>query len=379
MATDPDFPPRLLAIFYSVFDDITGPKILHRCPLDFHFDFDSISEYVIPKRQHCNKLVSLSTGEYRIIGYPTCLIDQSKYPRNALIFNLCVVLEEGGDTNCYIDVVRRLARNLKALEEQTAFLSDEGKVWKLWSIMDQLLEDLNNYCECMIPIDDENIINIKLFPTYRTPQRAKAWQVPICTSMTKLKCLAHEMVVPFIDGINSVKRISELADVELALTKKCMEHLLYYNCLIMVDIFQFSNCYTVLHDISNLEISECLQAECVAYTSNSHSPSTGIETILNLYKSLHQEITIRQWIAEHRSEVKGIDIRRFISFGVIKGFLYRVMKYPVLLNPTSQKVNSLTKFANGNHHMDEICTEFECSLVEAQEALEQLGVEYVYK
>lgn len=33
-------------------------------------------------------------------------------------------------------------------------------------------------------------------------------------------------IVPFIDGINSVKRISELADADYTLTKKCIEHLL---------------------------------------------------------------------------------------------------------------------------------------------------------
>lgn len=33
--------------------------------------------------------------------------------------------------------------------------------------------------------------------------------------------------MPFIDGINSVRRISELADADYKLTRKGIEHLLY--------------------------------------------------------------------------------------------------------------------------------------------------------
>lgn len=34
-------------------------------------------------------------------------------------------------------------------------------------------------------------------------------------------------IVPFIDGINSVRRIAERAEADFILVKKCIEHLLY--------------------------------------------------------------------------------------------------------------------------------------------------------
>ena len=43
---------------------------------------------------------------------------------------------------------------------------------------------------------------------------------------------------------------------------------------------------------------------------------------------------LRQWIPEHSKSLGGIDVRRFISFGVIKGFLYRVHRYPIYIDPT---------------------------------------------
>ncbi len=66
----------------------------------------------------------------------------------------------------YMTVIRKLASLFRSLEEQGSFLSQEdlydeevvneprttGKVYALCEI---ILEDLNNYCECMIPIGKE--------------------------------------------------------------------------------------------------------------------------------------------------------------------------------------------------------------------------------
>lgn len=80
-----------------------------------------------------------------------------------------------GDWACYGEVVRKLGRLLRGLEEQGGFLSeeeDEAGVWnddrvmdegvrgeveiggggKVYALCEMVLEDLNNYAECMIPI-----------------------------------------------------------------------------------------------------------------------------------------------------------------------------------------------------------------------------------
>jgi hypothetical protein len=81
--------------------------------------------------------------------------------------------------------------------------------------------------------------------------------------------------------------------------------------------------------------------------------------------------------------------RRLITFGVIKGLIYRVYKYPMLVNLTtsasvsvetlpSNAINQntggpidsqLLSFLDGNHHYDEICTELRCSPKELDEQL----------
>lgn len=98
-------------------------------------------------------------------------IREGKYSRNEFIFNWALVVEEGlADWVAYGEVVRKVGRLLRGLEEQGGFVSGEedavwdedegdGKRWrgvgggsKVFALCEMLLEDLNNYAECMIPI-----------------------------------------------------------------------------------------------------------------------------------------------------------------------------------------------------------------------------------
>lgn len=78
-----------------------------------------------------------------------------RYDRNEFIFNFCIVLSEEDEWGTYKSVVQKLAHLMCGLEEQSGFLSKdtskdgEGKVY---SLCETLMEDLNNYYECMIPI-----------------------------------------------------------------------------------------------------------------------------------------------------------------------------------------------------------------------------------
>lgn len=98
--------------------------------------------------------MQVCTNGYRILGYPICM-KSLRYDRNEFIFNFCIVLAEEEDFSTYKSVVQKLADLMHGLEEQGQFLSrdhsksGEGKVY---SLCETLMEDLNNYCECMIPI-----------------------------------------------------------------------------------------------------------------------------------------------------------------------------------------------------------------------------------
>lgn len=220
-------------------------------------------------------------------------------------------------------------------------------------------------------------------------------------------------IVPHINGVNSVRIISVLADTDFSLTCRAIRHLLYYGCLFILDIFSFSAIYApTAHFSYTIASDEAMQIECARYVNTRFAPHSPIgpqtplppvpatatsggsgggplsssltdpaaslsrdesrfdaeeiwplmgdpedadedgntkstldvpETaaspagqgpkvvdgvgIVELYASLKQGQSVRQWYSQHSRELANIDIRRFITFGVIKGFLYRVHKY----------------------------------------------------
>lgn len=153
------------------------------------FDFTTISDYVIPRQEFCDRLVTICVNRYRVLGYPVCIKDR-RYERNEFIFSIALVLEEDADKSSYVGVVRKLGLLFRSLEEQAGFLSreedrkkdkekerekkgdtlgkggenDAGKGYssgisggdKVYALCEMILEDLNNYCECMIPIGEGN-------------------------------------------------------------------------------------------------------------------------------------------------------------------------------------------------------------------------------
>ena len=100
----------------------------------------------------------------------------------------------------------------------------------------------------------------------------------------------------------------------------------------MVDIFQYSNMYTLKPSISRLASDETVFTECAQYVTRPHFPHPSWPLLLNLYSKLLPGLTIEQWIEHHDVLALGIDPRRFVSFGIIKGFLRRVHRWPILVD-----------------------------------------------
>ncbi|KAI9761336.1 MAG: hypothetical protein M4579_001126 [Chaenotheca gracillima] len=354
------------AIFFTKFLSTEGPKVLHQVPdgsiipsptsnqLPL-FDFKLISPFLIPRQEFCDRLVSITANRHRILGHPVCIANR-KYVRNELLFNFAIVLEENKDMSSYVTVVRKLAKLFRTLEEQGEFLSRElggprggghgargnenhprGNEGKVYALCEIILEDLNNYCECMIPIDESNTINIKLFPLYPPPPPVKSWHVPLST--VRLESLMDEnwdltmqKIVPFIDGINSVRRISEHADADYNLVKKCIEHLLYYRTLLLLPPHHFSAVFAPSSDLPLFLSSPSMQTECASYVSTSTDGTPILPSrLIALYASLRHGQSLKQWCIEQGRDgrLDGIDLRRFVTFGLIKGIIYRVHKWVV--------------------------------------------------
>ena len=263
------------------------------------------------------------------------------------MFNFCLLLDEAADFSSYIPVVVKVASLLKGLEEQTHWLSQDeaeggGKVFALCEI---LLEDLNLYSETQIPIDEQNTLNIKLFPTYPPPPRLQPHNVPL--SLVRLQKLVDPnwdltmlRILPFIDGVNSLRQISIKSDADFRLVRKAVEHLVYYGCVILLDVFHFNAIYACTPSISEFIEDDAAQKECLEYiyegatdeekgvpSGDSSNKKLGTTSLIEHYLSLRQGLSVRAWYMDQATTLVGVDVRRLITFGVIRGFLYRVHKY----------------------------------------------------
>lgn len=179
-------------------------------------------------------------------------------------------------------------------------------------------------------------INLKLFPVYPNPTPINDWDVPVALLDLLSRVdgnwdLTMRRILPFIDGVNHAKRIAQLADADLELTRACLEHLMFYGCIIVVDIFQYFNMYTVRPAIAKIADDEALGRGCASYVTRPGYPNASYPELLRLYSLLRAGTTLHDWIEDNDIDSKGIDVRRFVSFGVIQGFLRRVHRYPIYL------------------------------------------------
>lgn len=146
------------------------------------------------------------------------------------------------------------------------------------------------------------------------------------------------LILPHINGVNSVRQIALLADADYKLVRKAISHLLYYNCIILLDIFSFAAIYAPTAELTEFVANLDMQDECARYVaipdhngggSNSHSCTLSTTHLVELYCALKPGQSVKSFCIEHSAAVEGIDMRRFITFGIIKGFLYRIHKYAI--------------------------------------------------
>ena len=383
--------------------------------------------------------------------------------------------KEGGDGvefSSYVPVVRKLNLLFRGLEEQEGFLSRDGMATDggeggknrqgkgestIHRVTSILLEDLNNYSEAMIPISPANTLNIKLFPTYPPPPPLRSYHVPLATVRLAPPIvdenwdLTLQRVLPWIDGVNSVKQIALRADADEKLVRKAIRHLLYYGCVVLLDVFSFGAGYACRSGVRAIVEYEEMREECKRYvtldpeelasdigvatnsihypipttqdppvtTTQNDQPITATQ-LAELYLSLKQGQSLKSWCMHHAELVSKIDIRRFITFGVLKGILYRVHKYAFLapaavskekkkkekqkltranLDHTADRAGrtdaddetergeveeeirkdddneeaDLVKYLDGTHCFDEICTDLMISEKELMGRLKALG------
>ncbi|XP_030828296.1 GATOR complex protein NPRL2 [Strongylocentrotus purpuratus] len=359
---------KLKCIFFSEFHPQAGPKITYQVPDDYISRelFDIFSVYIIPKPELQDKLITVNVKQGKVIGWPSCIRDD-KYARNEYLFNVCFVCDSTTDVSSYETLVKKLSAYFTTLELECAFLSNEETKCRVPDILEKLLSHLNEFGKCSVPINDSNTIHLKIVPPTKEPQSVLEHHVPmfLCSKEhyeNNQWDLTTQQILQYIDGVNHVQRIAVEADVDLNLVKICLQNLLYYGVITIVPIFQYSNVYMVQPSINTLMENTQLQRECIEYvTLPGHNPPT-LRSVMLLYSSLCPGMTVRDLCMRHNPRALNICERHLIQFGVVKGLIRRLHKYPVKLQTADGQHNgqhnagrNLDRWMQGKLNFDEIC------------------------
>jgi hypothetical protein len=111
--------------------------------------------------------------------------------------------------------------------------------------------------------------------------------------------------------------------------------------------------------------------ECAAYAGIHSRQRLSHFHLVRLMTSFCVGRSVAEWLKAHRDAgldvMAYLDVRRFVQFGVIKGFLYRVHKYVVSKQYIAalatgqarprQGGDPLQRYTDGMHCFDEIITE----------------------
>ncbi|KAJ2560783.1 Nitrogen permease regulator 2 [Coemansia sp. RSA 1822] len=378
-----------------------GPNLVDSSKIDFN----SIQTLIIPKLTLFERLITVNTGRFKVMCYPVAI--EGNYARNVFIFNMCFAFDISADTKCYGPVVKRVGSLLKELEVTGRLLSDVAGTRALLMMMRQLVNKLNDHGEYQIELDLKGLsqpmastgISIKLFPYYENPATIEAFHVPVKlvdfdvarrksaqtvyqqhASNDIMWDLVLDKVAEGIDNVNHVRRIARQAQIPEPTVVLALQHLDYYGCIALVDIFQFSNVYEAQARVKDVMRNGWLQRECHAYvTRDGQAGTVTLERLIQLYATVRQRRTVAEWVVDNCIDVERFDVRRFIVFGVLHGMLRRVHCFPVLCTSVESSHNGSSRtgsnsgsgsgdeeplkleprvvaMLDGTHHLDEICS-----------------------
>ncbi|CAF0796246.1 unnamed protein product [Brachionus calyciflorus] len=376
---------KILALMFCEFDIEEGPKIKYQKPYDVinKVIFESISPYIIPKLQLKNKIITVTVGKYKICGFPIC-IEQIKYKRNIYIFNICFIFDKDTNICSYEAVVKKLACDLRTLEVESEFLSNDQLQIHLPKILEQIQRDLNKTGECIIHKIanlEHSAIFLKLIINHSDPQLVQSCDVPVfIRNHEEFEIdewdLTTQKIVSAINGFKTVSLIANETNIESSVAKEAIQNLLYLGIVSLVPIIQFSSMFITTPQIANFYSNYELQMDAVRFVQldKEREPPIfyDIFKILNMFNHGFMVKNVNELGSPHE---KNIDLKKLILFGLIKRLLRKINKYPISLDDASlTNGTELSSEINlpGDCSYDKLCSQNRISIKKIEETLDKL-------
>jgi len=345
----------LRGLTYSEFDNVVGPQLRFSYPPDVlpAAAFEPLSNFVIVGKHLAHKIILVKAGDLQFLNY-SMSIDNSKYERNTLLFSFGFVLDRDVASEPYEPVLRKLSSVILSLEIEKEFLFQDAAKQKIQDILCSLYKGLRQKGEAFILLDEHNFLALKLFkPISPQPRKLSDWEVPILLYsklfMSNLPWdISLQHLCPSIDGTRHIKRIAIEAQMDVDCVKQSLRILLFYECVIVVDVFRFSNVYQQCTDATKaLQGDPALLAEIEAFCAVDVAAPEAVaargQRIIALLSALRPGRTLAQVLCDPLPSspsptapvpaalsVVGIDLRRLLAIAQEKGLVRRLHEYPVL-------------------------------------------------
>jgi hypothetical protein len=329
-------------LFFAQFDNILGPIVVCQAVNDASGQldretFDRVSDLVIARKELCGSLLTVSDGPSgrKIMSCPLFVENEKLYNRNAFFFAFGLVLREETATGPFRLVLRKLSHAMRSLELETQFLSRPDSERRVGEILNRALGELSQWGECIVKIDAANTLALKIIPRLVDPPDVFDHQVPVLIRdlegiVTKEWDLTVLQVLRLIDGERHIRLIAEMSSVAVALVRRCVRQLIYFRCVKLVDIFQYSNVYTVTPRLVELAENETLRRHCQRFVWTGAGELPNGTKLFQLYAALQHGLELKDFCLLHDTSAHNVDEKKLVTFGVLHGLIRRVHRFPVL-------------------------------------------------
>ncbi len=384
-------PFNILCIFFTEFDIKTGANIIYQTPNYLKMEeFNIISDFIIPNSELCNKIISVKLGNSYLLGYPITLSNQI-YDRVRYQFNFCILLPKNEyEKNYYLyDLILKkisITFENKEIDLNFKFIKKNYNIIK--NFLDNIFKHIkskNDTIDFFVNLKNQDKIEFffKYINYKKLKNKIKPYKVPIwikVINLTNIKYLGIniEMVIKTIDGIKSIKEISDELNINLDYVELIITNLIALDYLILIDVFDINNRYKANSTLKELDIEKLYnEYNNFIKISNNHI----IDEIQNLLYSENDidrniennELTPIQLYCYYielnnsknvldfleKFETKNLIINLFIAFGLYKKIIYKINKYYIYKYNNEIDINkneeTFIEMLNGNYCYEEIC------------------------
>lgn len=351
----------LHALLCCVFEKNEGPMV--HCsdpPQAVGPKVKQLGRYLLPETFCTGRVVSIVLDDHLVLGAPV-YIEDTQYDRNCFQFNICMVISSHVDPAPHRDLAQHLAQAFEGLEVDLKLLSKPEKCQQVQSILVCLREQLNRAQECFVRITPSHCISFRIrYQSMALTASLGLADVPLpLVNLPALLLqgrsesaedrffprgpLAFEPdltllhLVPFLDGVRTVRDIVDASRLDEERVFICLRHLLHFGLIAAVDEIRLENRYCLTPKFHSVVEEPGFQAEVVHYvTARRQASSTElIEAMIGLYATIDGwQQTLGEFQQAHAEEMQKyqISLRHFITFGLLQGLMERVYSYTKALS-----------------------------------------------